>query len=230
MDMKHINNQLLIEKYLQGVLSTEEEQDFDELYLSSPELLDQLEAAEQLQQGMKDIAAVAESSQAPTYSRRNASMFHSPRYAMAATVFLTVSLLATGYLYQQNQNLSNEVQAGAGHSAQIVPLYSVRSADSTPINSFSVTAGTSHVVLMVDPGMEPFSEFRASVRSLGPSQQPAPILQFEGLHPGYEDMLALAVPTLKLQAGDYEVVVEGRREAGNGGQFEPINRVTFRIQ
>lgn len=229
MDMKQINKKLLVEKYFLGTLSMEEEQEFEELFLASPELLDQLETAEILQQGMKDLDAVERSGKAPVTELGKTSVFRSPRYAMAATVFLAVSVALTGYMYQQNRQLSGEMLTGAGDSAQIVPLYTVRSGDSDTFNAFSLEAGTGQLVLMVDPGMETFSHYRASVLSLASEQTTAPVLQLEGLQPGYEDMLALSVPASSLAAGEYEVIVEGSRAGANSRDYEPVNRVTFRI-
>ena len=56
--MKHIEKGLLVERYLRGDLSAEEEAAFEEVLLASPELLDQLEAAERLQGGLRDLSAV----------------------------------------------------------------------------------------------------------------------------------------------------------------------------
>ena len=74
--------------------------------LYSPALLDELEAAERLQQGLQDVTAL-EMANAPadqsTGRTRSVvvTLFQSPRYAMAASVLLLISLSCSSFLLQQ---------------------------------------------------------------------------------------------------------------------------------
>lgn len=250
MDMKHIDEHLLVERYLQGALTEEEAEAFEELYLSSPELLDQLEAGEKLQQGMQDLAALKSAATDPlaagpdVETRKSArhlgaaAVFGSPRYAMAATVFLAISLVVTGTLTLTNSELSkrnnelmNQVQTSAGVSAQIIPLFTVRGSNDARYNTVSPDDRSTAVVLMVDPGMEPYEQYRASVFHLEPGQSATSLFQMEGLKKGYLDSLALSLPAAALTAGNYEVIVEGSHEAGqNAASFEHITRIPFRVE
>lgn len=232
MDMKYINDKLLVERYLQGTLSNEEADAFEEAFLASPELLDQLEAAERLRQGLRDLQTV----EGQAFARQNrgfpASLLHSPRYAQAATIFLAVSLLVSGGLYMQNMELSEQSAMGATSGAQIVALETVRGAsDAEPFNVLERGDVGSQVVLMVDPGFEPYAHFRATITRLGETGTAQTVLQVSELQPGYEDMLALSLPASMLEAGDYAVQVEGWRSDSPADQaFEPVNRVTFRVR
>lgn len=231
MDMNYINEKLVIERYLKGALSTEEREAFEEAFLASPELLDQLEAAERLQEGLKDLGADGVDFHG---ARRSfpATLFHSPRYAVAATVMLAVSLVASGGLYLQNRGLAEQPTPGSAGAVHIVALETVRGvASDEPFNVFRRGEAGERVVLMVDPGFEPYSHFRATITRLDGFDSNATVLQLDNLQPGYEEMLALSLPATLLAAGDYEVRVDGWRSEWPANQeFEPANRVTFRVR
>jgi hypothetical protein len=231
MDMKYINDKLLVERYLQGTLSNEEAEAFEEAFLASPELLDQLEAAERLRQGLRDLQTV----EGQAFARKNrgfpGSLLHSPRYALAATVFLAVSLVVSGGMFTQTILLAE--RSGPGTSAvQIVALETVRGVTGDePFNVLEPGEPGSQVVLMVDPGFEPYAHFRATITRLGEADTAQTVLQVDELQPGYEDMLALSLPASMLEAGDYAVQVDGWRSDSPADQaFEPVNRVTFRVR
>lgn len=231
MDMKYINENHVVERYLQGTLSQEECDAFEALFLASPELLDQLESAEQLQLGLQAVGADPfESVQArrafPTV------LFHSPRYAMAATVFLAVSLVVSGGLYMKNMDLAGSLPSGFTSAVDIVALETVRSAaGEEPFNVIDRGAMGSQVVLLVDPGFEPFDHFRATLNRLDGAEPGATVLQLDKLQPAYSEMLAISLPAALLESGDYEVRVEGWRSGSAASQdFEPANRVTFRVR
>src|SRR5210317_355453 len=111
MNKNHTDETRLIERYLANELSEPEREAFEERVLYSPALLDELEAAERLQQGLQDVAAL-EMANAPadqSIGRTGStvvSLFQSPRYAMAASVLLLVSLSMSSFLLQQNRQLS----------------------------------------------------------------------------------------------------------------------------
>ena len=50
MDRQYIRDHAVIERYLSGALTAEEERAFEEAYLGDQELLDQLQAAERLRE------------------------------------------------------------------------------------------------------------------------------------------------------------------------------------
>lgn len=232
MDMNKINENLLIERYLQGTLTKEEEEAFEEAFIGSPEILDQLETAERLRHGLKDLGAVERAELPGGHGTGVTGLFRSPRYAMAATVFLAVSLLFTGTLYKQNLDLSAARIAGEAASTQIVPLHTVRgTSGSEPFNTVEPGTAGSRLVLMLDPGFEPYSHYRATLARLGEGDAAETLLQLDDMQPGYEDMLALGLQSDLLTQGIYEVRVEGWRSEWPANQeFEPINRFTFRVR
>ena len=56
MDRKNTQHAELVERYLQGRLSPEDEQAFEEAYLADPRLLEEVQLAERLRAGFKDAA------------------------------------------------------------------------------------------------------------------------------------------------------------------------------
>lgn len=234
MDEDRINDNLLIERYLQGKLSEEEAAEFEERYLSSDELLDELESAERLQQGLNDLATL-EKAQATGQARSPGtlvsginSMFQSPRYAMAASFFLVVSLGFSTFLVQQNVRLS-EIGQGLAVPAEIVPLVSVRgTTGGESINTLYLSDTAQQFVLMLDPGFEAYAHIRATVFRLDPTREPVRIWQVDNMTPGFEDMLALSLPGAVLEPGDFEIHLEGWRDEWPAGHaFDPIRTIYF---
>lgn len=228
MDMKHIENQLLIERYLQGRLSTEEEAEFEEAMVASPELIDQLEAAERLQGGLKDLIAVEGARLADRRQGFAATVFSSPRLALAASVLLAVSVVFGASMYRQNQALESALAGNAAAPTLVQALYTVRSAPADePVNVVTPTPG-GQVVLLVDPGFEPYNAYRGTLMRLGDGADAESVHELGGLQPGYEEMLALALPSRMLTPGRYEIRVEGQRSGADG--FEPVSRVSFVVR
>lgn len=234
MDEDRINDSLLIERYLQGKLSEEEVADFEESFLSSEELLDELEAAEHLQQGLNDLTTL-EKAQVPGKDRLPGklvsginSMFQSPRYAMAASFLLVVSLGFSSFLIQQNVRLS-ENSPGLAVPVGIVPLVSVRGTTSgEPVNTLHLGDTAQQYVLMLDPGYETYAHIRATVFRLDPIREPVRLWQVDNMLPGFEDMLALSLPGSILESGDYEIRLEGWQDEWPADHaFDPIRTIYF---
>lgn len=226
--MKHIEKGLLVERYLRGGLSAEEEATFEEVLLASPELLDQLEAAERLQGGLRDLNAVEGATASVERGGAVTALFASPRFAMAASVLMAVSVVFAASMYRQNQLLESELAGSASAPTQVQALYSVRSAPGdAPVNTVSPAPG-GQIVLLVDPGFESFESYRGTLLRLDAGSDPEVVHEFDGLVPGYEDMLALALPSRLLTPGRYEILVEGRVEdQAPNPVYEPVTRVSF---
>ena len=235
MNNNHTDESRLIERYLANELSESEREAFEERVLYSPALLDELEAAERLQQGLQDVAAL-EMANAPadqSIGRTGSavvSLFQSPRYAMAASVLLLVSLSMSSFLLQQNRQLST-VDAGLPVQTEIIPLVSVRSGSgSDPVNTLNLGDGTNQYVMMLDPGFEDYAHFRASVYRLEAGEAKSMLWQVDEMIPGYEDMLALSVPGSVLEAGDFEIRVEGWRDDWPAThEHDRVNTLTLRV-
>ena len=216
MDRQFIEAHAVIERYLQGKLQPEEQEAFEKAYLGDPELLQQLELAEKLQQGMADLNA-----QGPVLAPQP-WLRH---YAVAASVLLAVSVAFSVTLYRDNLSLQDSRSLVAGTSITRLPLISVRSGNSG-VNVLTAPSDSELVVLLVDSGFEPYTDFRATVSR----EVPAPagtIWELSGLAPGFDDQLALGISGSLLIPGEYEVLVEGRMV---GGDFAEVNRLALTVE
>jgi len=230
MDEKHTKDDMLVERYLEGKLTAEQAVSFEEQFLSSDKLLNELEAAERLGQGLHDMSAL-ENAQITKKPKSNVvSLFRSPRYAMAASFMLLVSLGVSSVLLQKNAHLS-EFGSNRAVPTEIIPLVSVRGAAGNELNTLPLGDAPRQFVMMIDPGFEPYSHYRATVYQLDSAKEPAMLWQVDEMLPGYEDMLALSVPSSVLSPGDYEIQLEGWLDEwpANHG-FEQLGTKTFKIE
>lgn len=231
MDRNYIKDNQVVERYLQDKLSAEEQAAFEELYLSSPDLLDELEVAESLQQGLQDLAMLEKGGETKKRTSWLASVFNSPQYAMAASALLVISLGVSGTLFQR-LNQSPMTNPGSGSvTTQIQPLVSTRNAPgSESVNKLQLEEIPQNFVLMVDPGFSSYSHYRTTVYLKQVDGSQSLIWQGDRMQPGYEDMLALILPGTILSEGDYVVQVEGWRDDWPANHaFDSIDTVTFQV-
>ena len=221
MDHKYIQDNQLVERYLQDKLTDEEKVAFEEHYLSNPETLAELELAEKMQDGLKGLEESDFFEPTATSSWFN-RVFLSPQYAAAASILLVFSLGATGTLYRQLQ--TDAVFGGT----QVIPIMSVRSSSQGQAASLITIKRTNDwIVLLLDPGMETYPRYRALVARVN-GKDPDTIWQLDDLQPGYEDMLAVGLPGAVLQPGEYEIRLSGASPATSDG-FAEIRRVGFTV-
>ena len=232
MDSNYIKENRLVERYLRHQLDEEETAAFEERLLFDPALLAEVERAaapqmaraailerdadERVRQGVKDLEADG-LDHSHSFGARFKAAFLSPQYALAASFALVVSLGFSALMYQGMQ------RQGLMSGTDLVPLLVMRGASS--IIDIRVTDPDRIIVLLVDPGIESYAGFRVTViRTTGSS--PTPILVGDGLEPGYEELLAVAVPGRLLQPGEYEIHLQGQR---TDGALADVSRTSFRV-
>jgi len=206
MDREYIRDNQVIERYLQGRLTAAEEEAFEEAYLGDAELLKELEAAELLRRGLKDLEA-SPRNELPRDGRMRA-FAASPRYALAASLVAGIAIASSGFLYLENRTLRDgPVSADAVAGARLVELVAVRGDDNA--NVIEAAATGEWTVLLLDPGFTAYDRYRATlVRRASPAGEE--LFSVDGLTPTYQGLLAVVVPSRRLTAGDYEVVLAGR--------------------
>ena len=109
--MKHQDaiDAMLVERYLAGNLTAKEREAFETHYLDCEACLEELELAEKMRQGakyLKDTQAPPEirTLQVPDMSTTR-SLQRTRRYAVAASVLCTASLVATGWMYRERDSV-----------------------------------------------------------------------------------------------------------------------------
>lgn len=201
MDRQYISDNQVIERYLQGRLTADEENAFEEAYIVDPALFRELEAAALLRRGLELHDADRSGEQRPSATARGAT---APRYALAASLVAGIALASSAYLFVQNRELRADAVVAAA-PARVVPLLAVRGGSP---NRIDATVSNDWTVLLVDPGL-PYDRYRATlVRRAG--AETVELLSVDGLAPSYEGQLAVVVPSRLLTPGEYDVVLTAR--------------------
>jgi hypothetical protein len=219
MDRQYIRDNEVIERYVKGALTADEEQAFEEAYLGDPELLDEIEAAERLRDGIKRLDGAGDLGRSRP---RWGQVFASPRYAMAATVLLAVSLGFSSVLYNENQLLREGASQGP-LMTRLVPLESVRGGNPSEIAAPEQEQLT---VLLLDAGTVAYDTYRAVITRRN-GERSDPIWSRANLAPELNGTIAVALQSRLLRPGAYEATVEGRIGDGRTERYEEITRLPF---
>jgi hypothetical protein len=222
MDRQYIRDNDVIERYLKGALTADEEQAFEEAYLGDSELLDQLQAAERLRDGIKGLDSAGDLERPrPRWQQT----FGSPRYAMAATVLLAVSLGFSSVMYNENQ-LLREGGSQTPLITQFVRLESVRGENNTKI---SAPAQDELITLMLDAGSIAYDTYRAVITRRD-GEQSEEIWSRSDLPPQLNGTtIAVSVRGRMLRPGTYEAKVDGRMSDWPAERFEPVTLMQLEV-
>jgi hypothetical protein len=223
MDRQYIRDNQVIERYLQGRLTADEETAFEEAYMGDPDLFQELKAAELLRRGLELHDADRAGEQRPRAAARGAA---APRYALAASLLAGVALASSAYLFVENRTLRGETIAASAAPARVVPLLAVRGGDA---NRLEATASSDWTVLLLDPGFTPYDRYGATVVRRG-ADDAAELFRVDGLAPSYEGQLAVVVPSRLLAPGEYDVVLTGRmRDWPEQRASDDLGRTTLTV-
>jgi hypothetical protein len=207
MDRQYIRDEQVIERYLKGKLSAADEQAFEEAYLADPSLLEEVQLAERLRDGLKDQPPQQEPALRVQPRPRWLEIAGSPRYGIAASLVAAAALLSSGVLFVQNQ-APDGGRPGSfrASNARVLPLVATRGAGSA--NVVSAPAADEWTVLMLDTGLGDYDRYRAVLVRSGSDEE---LLRLDDMTPTYEGMVALVLPGSSLPPGDYEVRLAGAR-------------------
>lgn len=224
MDRQYIRDNEVIERYLSGALTADEEQAFEEAYLGDPELLDQVQAAERLREGIKELASAGRLERVrPTARWRQ--WLASPQYAVAASVLLAVSLGFSAMLYRENSTLRQDDLLQLSASTQLVPLEAVRGGNTVDVPA---PAPNQVTVFQLNAGLDAYDTYRGTFTRVGAG--PATIWQRDDLVARSDGTILIGpVPARALQPGTYEARLDGRMKAWPAGRFEEVASTRLRI-
>ena len=220
MDRQYIRDNGVIERYLKGALTADEEQAFEEAYVGDSELLDQLQAAERLRDGIKGL-----DSGDLERSRPRWQTFASPRYAMAATVLLAVSLGFSTVLYNENQVL----REGASQTPLITRFVALDSVRGANVPEIVAPERDELITLMIDPGTVAYDTYRAVItrrdgeRSEQVWGRADLVSEFNGT------TIPVSVQGRVLRPGTHEAKLDGRMNDWPAERFEQIAVLDFRV-
>jgi hypothetical protein len=217
MDRQYIRDNEVIERYLAGVLTPDEEQAFEEVYLGDPEILDQIEAAQRLRDGIKGLAATGrlERLRSPAPWRR---ILASPRYAAAASMLLAVSLTFSTVVYRENRTLREDGVSATSMIPRLVALESVRGGN---VISIPTPERDELIVLQLDAGLVAYDTYRG-VLTRRDGEQSEEIWSRADLVQQPNETIWIGVRGRALPPGEYEVRLEGRMNDWPAERFEDI--------
>jgi hypothetical protein len=222
MDRQYIRDHQVIERYLAGALTADEEQAFEEAYLGDADLLGEIETAERLRDGVKglDEAGRLEGAR-PRWQRA----FASPRYAMAASVLLAVSLGFSTVLYRENRSLRSDSLSLDSMITQAVVVESLRGGTTAEIPAPQANEWR---VLALDGGPDAYDTYRATLTRRD-GERSEPIWSADDLALQLDGRIWIGMPGRMLREGTYEARVEGRMNDWQPGRFEEVTRVDLEV-
>jgi hypothetical protein len=208
----------VVDRYLRDALSEAETAEFEERLVWDRELMDELDLAESLRDGLRRALDKNEVSRASGITRVTGHIrefFATPMYAAAASFLLAVGLTVTALLGPIAPTGSSDNAQFA--STEIVPLFTTRSDGIAEIK----VSKSIWTVLLVDAPPS-YVAFRATVRRQGAAGDPVWVRH--ELAPTYPDSLAIGMPGELLPAGRYVLALEGRDDEGS---YQHIQDIVF---
>lgn len=211
MDKRYIDTHLLVDRYLAGTIPENELADFEERLVWDEELIDELDLAERLREGM--LAAAGEKLYAPQsetdFLPRLRLVFSNTGYAVAASFIagIALSVLVLGSqsgkpVHEEMHYSVNELQVFRGTGGPRI----VTTLDAISILRFEVD--------------ESFEKYRVTIQATEDSK---PLWQQGGLVADRDGMLAVGVPGTSLPSGSYVLTVYGI----DNGQIVLDRRIPF---
>jgi hypothetical protein len=224
MNRQYIRDHDVIERYLSRTLTAEEEQEFEEAYLGDSDIMDELEAAERLRDGIKELGEAGRLARArprPQWQR----VLASPRYAAAASLLLAVSLGFSTMLYRENRELRQGGLPPSSTITRFVALDTVRGGNAAMIREPDEDEWT---VLLLDAGPMDYDVYRAVLaRQLG--ERSEEIWSRADLAPQLGGTILIGVPGRVLRPGEYETRLEGRMRDWPAERFDEIARTGLTV-
>lgn len=215
-----MDRHLVIDRYLQGTLPNGEVSDFEERLVWDQALMDELDLAEKLRDGLRASAVQPRYSvESGSLMSRIAGLMAVPQFAAAASFMLAV-IATTGVLLNPF-TASTSFVGNQATLTEIVPLYAVRGDTAVPV----VVNADAWTVLLVDAPAT-FPSYRVSITPEVPDA--TPVWMQEGLSPTYPESVAIGMPGSILTAGNYTLVLEGMQVTAAGDTvYEHIQSISF---
>ena len=224
MDRQYIRDHQVMERYLKGTLTENEEQAFEEAYLEDTELLDELQATERLRAGFKDLDAggrLGHSRPPARWLRAIAS----PQYAAAASVLFAVTAVFSTMLYRENLTLREQTFAASSTVTRFVTLETLRGGAEI---EFVAPPAEEFIMLLVDAGPTRYDAYRAELLRIE-AASPQTIWSADGLEPTRDGEIGIGVPGRMLTPGRYEASVRARMNDWPPERSDEVARVPVRV-
>lgn len=215
-----MNMHLVVDRYLQDTLQDDEKAEFEERLLWDEELMDELDLAEHLREGLRASA------QQPIREPARPSVFdwlsnlvYVPQYAAAASFVVAVGLTAA--LFMSPFMIAGQPGDTGTAQTEIIPLISTRSDD---VQSIYVDQDDLAVLLVDDTGSH--DSYRVTIDA----DAGGAVWTRDGLTATYPEALAIAMPGRSLAAGNYMLTLEGVLIDDSGNRsYERVQQIRFKV-
>ena len=219
MEKRYIDTHLLVDRYLQDSLDESEKADFEERLVWDEELVDEVELAEKLRNGLRQSVETGEYRADESSGSSILTFLRTPQYAAAASFLLAVAI--TLAIVNRPMMFDRAPNTGSVRKTEVMPLMALRSSDG-PTLRINRAAFT---VLLVDV-VESHDTYRATLRSRAADN--GEIWQEGGLVPNYLETLSIGIPGRLLAPGSYVMTIEGATVLESGeSQYEHIQDLPF---
>jgi hypothetical protein len=243
MDHTYVEEHGLLEAYLAERLSESERDAFEAHYFACTTCIEQLEAASDFREGMRQVAA--EDTAVLGLLAGLARLSRGRRLALGGA-FLLLVLLPLGFLWARNQGLERQLaEARAARATPTpaaadpriasldavpqvnVPLFTLatvrggEAAGREPVNQIPLSSNAGSVILSLELATVDFPSYRASLQAADGKR----IWQGGDLRPDSRDALVLLLPAAMLPPGVYRLTLEGIQ----GAAVTTVADYSFRV-
>ncbi len=206
----------VVERYVAGKLSADDEARFEEHYLDCPACTQAIEDAERLRRGLAMVAAQDLVVRRSIFTAA-ARVLRTGRGAMLAAALLVVLLLPAGLAWQRAGRLDAELAAARRELADerrprintpILTLGLTR-VDEPPMQQISIAPEPEWIVLAVELGDAARPRYRAVLTAAAGD---AVIWESAGLEPSYRGTVTLSLHSSLLPPGEYVLDLIGEEQ------------------
>ncbi len=232
MEHTRIDEEKVVDRYLAGRLSAEDEAAFEEHLFECAECLEKVQWGEELRRGLQAVAAQDAARAATTLGlvawlrgRRPLQLAGLAGLALAVVMLPTIVIWQQAELGRMQATIERLGSRAAGlveptGAFLVVSLGTVRDVGGD-IAEFRLDPDKDAVLLSLELETVDAASYRVTLRD----DAGETLWTGDGLEPNLYDTLLVALPSSYLASGLYRVTIEGHGAAG----FEPAGEVSFRV-
>ncbi len=223
MDHSTIEKEHVVDRYLLGRLSAEEEERFVEHYMSCQECLDTLGRAEKMQRAIKHQAIEDAEPEKKTAGKLLTFPAGPKASLLALAALLLLVILPSGLMQRQISELRAELDAArkAQNNVVLATLGAERGSGGAPTQIVRLEAEQQWIVFSLELNLLEHEVYRATLRD----EDEREIWASLDLLPTPSDTLTLGLHSTALSPGDYNIQVHGLSPDG-GESF--VSKFSFR--
>ena len=236
MNHQIIERDQIVERYLAGRLSVDEERTFEEHYLRCPACLDRLDVETDFQIGIQQVAAEDASrpedrsvDQASPVSPRTGSAMVFLAMAAAILMAIAAAYLGLGLSGERNRSRQLATRLDEALSPRANPLIldlAVLRGDQAPAVQLVTPPTARPIVFQLELDRPDHEQYRATLEVDQGNEDRKALWSAEDLAPNHLESLTISVDSAFLPPGDYAIRVDSPTP---GGDWRMVATYRFRI-